>query len=45
MNLCSDNHDEICFEGRTCPLCERLKEIEELKSQVSNLKDEIANAE
>ena len=22
MNLCSDGHDEVCFEGRHCPVCE-----------------------
>jgi hypothetical protein len=22
MNLCSDSHEEICFEGRMCPLCD-----------------------
>jgi len=21
MNLCSDNHDEVCYEGNTCPVC------------------------
>jgi len=21
MTLCSDEHEEICFEGRSCPLC------------------------
>lgn len=22
MNLCSEGHDEICYEGRRCPVCE-----------------------
>jgi hypothetical protein len=21
MNLCSENHDEVCFEGHNCPVC------------------------
>lgn len=25
MNLCSDNHQEICYEGRICPLCTALE--------------------
>lgn len=28
MNLCSDNHTEICFEGRNCPLCTALENHE-----------------
>jgi hypothetical protein len=22
MILCSEGHDEICYEGRSCPACE-----------------------
>lgn len=22
MNLCSSDHDEVCYEGRKCPACE-----------------------
>jgi len=47
MNLCNDDHDEICFEGRKCPLCEmradKDKEIEELVRKVDDLKDEIGS--
>lgn len=25
MNLCSRNHDEICFENNICPFCEYIK--------------------
>ena len=21
MNLCSEGHDEVCYEGRYCPVC------------------------
>lgn len=50
MNLCSEKHDEICFEGRKCPLCEAMIEIECLKDEcdkreeeIDILKDEITN--
>lgn len=29
MNLCSDNHEEICFESRKCPMCAQKEEHEE----------------
>lgn len=49
MELCSDNHEEICFEGRTCPYCDMLEkkdeEIQELKDKVEKLKDEIYDLE
>jgi predicted RNase H-like nuclease (RuvC/YqgF family) len=49
MNLCNKNHDEVCFEGYTCPACfhmEKLeKRIEELEREASDLNDEIGELE
>ena len=50
MNLCSDNHDEVCYEGSICPVCElidqhneKLAEIEEeYKDKISDLNAEIS---
>lgn len=39
MNLCSDGHDEICFEGRHCPACSLIQEIEKLEKEVDCLKE------
>lgn len=45
MNLCSDNHAEICFEGRLCPLCaaiqEHEKKVERLEEDNKTLSDEV----
>lgn len=45
MNLCSDNHDEISFEGRNCPACEIISDkdskISDLEDTILNLKSEI----
>ncbi|MFA6281884.1 MAG: hypothetical protein WCY05_05230 [Candidatus Omnitrophota bacterium] len=38
MNLCSENHDEICFEGRKCPLCEMKDELE---NEIQDLKEKL----
>ncbi len=43
MDLCSFQHEEICYESRNCPLCEANNTIEELKEQVKNLEKEIEN--
>ncbi len=43
MNLCSDSHDEVCYEGRTCPLCAKQKEIDELEKANAILQDENSN--
>lgn len=41
MNLCSDGHQEVCYEGRTCPCCEKMadmqKEIDNLQARVEEL--------
>lgn len=51
MNLCSDGHQEVCYEGRNCPACEAIKDrertieslerrIEKLEKQVDTLQQE-----
>jgi len=40
MELCSDNHQEICYEGRYCPACELLDKIVELEKQTEILNEE-----
>jgi hypothetical protein len=42
MNLCSNNHDEIVYEGGhyvKCPLCEANDKIEELKDDIRELQE------
>ena len=52
MNLCSENHDEICFDGHRCPMCvmrddmqvtldNRDKTISYLQSDVKDLEEEV----
>jgi len=49
MNLCSDEHQEICFEGRTCPLCESLEahdaDVTSLDNRLDEAKETIENLE
>ena len=45
MELCDDGHDEVCYEGRTCPACRAAhylqKDIQQLEKRVEDLLDEI----
>lgn len=56
MELCSYNHDEVCFEGRTCPVCDAVSNsdreqeslaetIASLRVEIESLKDELRNVE
>lgn len=36
MNICFEGHEEIVYEGRNCPLCCALEEINDLESQVAD---------
>ena len=36
MNLCNNGHDEVCFEGKTCPCCYEIQEREERISELEN---------
>lgn len=48
MNLCSDKHDEVCYEGRRCPVCDMRDEkqgiIDEQEKEIASLKDDLTNA-
>lgn len=44
LNICSDGHDEVCYEGNVCPACD-LKEdyedqIEVLQNQLREAQEE-----
>ena len=45
MNLCSNNHDEICYEGLSCPACELLSEIKDLKNENEDLQKKVDELE
>jgi len=45
MELCSENHDEIVYEGRNCPACEIRIELEDqLKEVRAEAKQDLENA-
>jgi hypothetical protein len=41
MNLCSDGHSELCYEGRFCPACEIMKDRDYFDEQIGVLEKEI----
>jgi len=41
MNLCSDSHDEVCYETGSCPVCRANEEIKEAHEKIERLKSEI----
>ena len=43
MYVCDDNHDEIVHDGYDCPLCDALKENEELEDKVTTLEKDVAD--
>jgi len=45
MQLCSAGHDEICYEGRDCPLCTSIQEIDDQQIQITKLEDEKSQME
>lgn len=45
MKICDYGHDEICFDGGECPLCEKNKEILGLEDEIDYTKRELAAAE
>jgi hypothetical protein len=39
LNICGLGHEDITFDGRNCPLCTALDEIESLKDLVTTMED------
>ena len=37
MDVCNDDHDEICFSGRKCPMCKQNKTIKQLEDNINDL--------
>lgn len=42
MELCSEGHEEVCYEGRKCPACAIKEDLEE---QLQNVQEDLKNAE
>ena len=50
MDICSDGHEEVCYEVEECPMCgmidrnEELElDIEEHEKEIATLQDDIAD--
>jgi hypothetical protein len=39
MRLCSDNHIEVCFEGRECPVCNEQIKTNEVENDLKIAND------
>jgi len=37
MNLCDNDHEEICYEGRNCPCCDIIKEKVEIEKELEEV--------
>ena len=33
MDLCSKGHEEICYEGRICPVCDKIDDLNLLSKE------------
>ncbi len=49
MELCSHNHEEVCFSGRSCPVCQLIDDhtnaIGELKEKIETFERQIEEQE
>lgn len=49
MNICNSEHEEVCFDGRKCPVCEIIRdkdrEISYLGDTIENLNSTIREME
>jgi hypothetical protein len=41
MELCSDRHQEVCFDGRKCPVCEAMDRAAEDAEYITTLENDV----
>lgn len=41
MNICSDNHTEVCYDSHNCPICELLSDLAQLRIDYETVEQEI----
>jgi hypothetical protein len=44
MDLCSNGHEEICYEGNSCPACDLLSQVADLEADKKKLELELDQA-
>lgn len=44
MELCDNGHKEVCYEGRSCPVCEKQDKIIDLEKEIERLSIELDNS-
>lgn len=42
MQICDETHKEICFEGKYCPVCPIVEELEDSKKEIDSLQKELS---
>lgn len=35
MDICSNKHDEVCYTGKSCPVCRVIEEKDELVKELT----------
>lgn len=40
----SNSHEEICYNGRSCPLCSVIEELEETSKQLDQIRRDLDDA-
>ena len=44
MKICEEAHDEIVFEGKYCPLCESISNVQELEKELGKVQEDLKRA-
>jgi hypothetical protein len=45
MELCNDEHQQICFDGRSCPLCDSCDLVVKKDNEILRLEEKIEDLE
>ena len=40
MKICDEDHDEIVYDSRNCPLCEKIGELKSLEEELNKCQEQ-----
>ena len=45
LHTCDDGHDDVCYEVRDCPVCDKKKDLDAANEEIETLKKKIEELE
>ena len=45
MNICEDEHEQVVFDGRLCPICPLVQDLRDAEARINKLEQKLYEAQ